>query len=327
MSILVPRRQLARMNGLRSLSWDTTNVLAPVLGGLLLIRVGLNSVFLVDLVTLCIAIGTLSIVRIPRPATSSEGRAARDSGFWQELTFGTRYIVRHGGLLGLVIIFMLIYLFASLTYFGILPAMILKRSGGDELVLSSVQAVLGAGGIVGGILMTIWGGPRRKIHGVLGFCAASFLLGDLLFAVGRTQAVWLLAAFATTFFIPFIGSSNRAIWQSKVPLDIQGRVLGASYALQQITRPIGYLLAGPLADRIFEPAMMSGGALNGTFGWLVGSGPGAGMGLMFVCTAIFGTLSCLGGYLFPALRNVEQDLPDYDAVFDGHLIPDAVIGD
>jgi DHA3 family macrolide efflux protein-like MFS transporter len=311
MSVLVPRQHLMRANGLRSLSYDATNVLGPVLGGLLLSAVGLNVIMLVDVGTFCVAAVTLLAVRIPRPAVSQDGVEVRGLGFRQELAFGTRYIVRRPGLLGLTVIFMLIHLFAALAYFSILPAMILARSGGNELVLSSVQSALGVGGVVGGLMMAIWGGPRRKIHSVLGFCAASFLCGDLLFAVGRTPLMWVVAAFAAAVYIPFISSANRAIWQTKVPPDVQGRVLGAAFAWQQITSPLGYLVAGPLADYVFEPAMVPGGALSGMFGGLVGTGPGAGMGLIFLGTATFGTLACLGGYLFPALRNVETDLPDY----------------
>jgi hypothetical protein len=71
--------------------------------------------------------------------------------------------------------------------------------------------------------------------------------------------------------------------------------------------PLGYLLAGFLADRVFEPAMAVGGSLAGVFGFLVGTGPGAGMGLMFVCTCVLGLLTSLSGFLVPAVRRVEED--------------------
>jgi hypothetical protein len=54
------------------------------------------------------------------------------------------------------------------------------------------------------------------------------------------------------------------------------------------------------------------------FGWLVGTGPGAGIGLMFVGTAILGALMSLSGYLFRSVRCVEDDLPDHD------VLPDTV---
>lgn len=125
--------------------------------------------------------------------------------------------------------------------------------------------------------------------------------------------VWVAAALSAAIFIPFISGSNRAIWQAKVPPDVQGRVFSARWMLEGGAQALGFLLAGPLADQIFEPAMQAGGALVAAFGGLVGTGPGAGMAAMFLFTAFGGMLISLSGYWIPALRHVEDDLPDYDA--------------
>src|SRR5690606_15410522 len=93
----------------------------------------------------------------------------------------------------------------------------------------------------------------------------------------------------------------------------QGRVFAMQQTLRNAATPLAYLMAGPLADRVFEPAMQPGGGLAGIFGGLVGVGPGAGMGLMFVVTAVLGMGICLLGYAIPAIRNVETELPDHDA--------------
>jgi hypothetical protein len=205
-----------------------------------------------------------------------------------------------------------INLFATLTYFSVLPALILARTGNDELALATVQSALGIGGVVGGLLISLWGGPKRRIHGILAGAAISFLLGDFLFAVGRSVPVWSAAAFLAALFIPFITSANQTIWQNKVAPDVQGRVFSVKGMLQLMSMPLGYLLAGPLADHLFEPAMASGGSWTGLFGWLVGTGPGAGIALMFFCTSILGMTMSLSGYLFPAVRNIEGNLPDHE---------------
>ena len=178
--------------------------------------------------------------------------------------------------------------------------------------MASVQGMLGGAALAGGLVMSVWGGPRRKIHGALGFTAVSFLFGDLLFGIGRSLPVWLLAAAVASFFIPLLVGCNRAIWQAKVPPAMQGRVFAVQGALQTSMRPLGYLAAGPLADRLLEPALLPGGALADSLGWLVGTGPGSGMGLMFVGTAVLGTLMSLSGYLLADVREVETRLPDYD---------------
>lgn len=309
-SMLMPKEHYARTAGLRSLAGSTAQVLAPFLAGLLFPFVGLKGILLVDAGTFLIAGVALLIVRVPRP---SRGGPSVRPGAWAEIRSACVYIFQRPGLLGLLLIFAAMNLLAALTYFGVMPAMILARSGRNAMALAGVQSALGVGALVGSLLVSAWGGPKRQIHGVLAGGGISFLLGDFLFAVGRTVPVWVVAAFVSAFFIPFITSANTAIWQMKVAPAVQGRVFSVQGTLQNATMMVGYLVAGPLADRLFEPAMSAGGHLAGTFGGLVGIGPGAGMALMFVGTSILGGAGCLSGYLFRAVRRVEDDLPDHDA--------------
>ena len=239
--------------------------------GVMLRLIGIGGVMLVDIATFLVAVTTLLIVRIPHPTAMQKD--STESKMWKEVGFGFRYIHHRHGLLGLIFLFIGINFFAALTYFSILPAMILARSGRDELTLASVQAALGIGGVVGGLLVSTWGGPKRKIHSICAGTALSFLLGDFLLALGRNVQIWALAAFLAALFIPFISSAHRAIWQAKVAPEVQGRVFSVKGMLELVPMPLGYLLAGPLADRWFEPAMMTGGSLERTCRWLVGTGP------------------------------------------------------
>jgi MFS transporter, DHA3 family, macrolide efflux protein len=303
--LLVPEHQLVRANSLLSLASDGSRMFAPVLAGALMVIIGVNGVMTIDLVTCLAAVGVVLALRIPNPAPSLAGQSA--GSMRGDLAFGFRYIARRPGLSGILIIFSVINLLAALTYFGVLPAMILARSGSDQTALGAVQSVLGVGGVVGGVLLSVWGGPDKRVYGFLGATAISFLLGDLLFAAGRTLPAWLAAAFISSIFIPFIISCFEAIWQSSVPPEMQGRVFSAKNMIQVSSMPLGYLAGGFLADHVFEPAMASGGSLAGSLGWLVGSGPGAGMALMFACTCIFGLLTGLAGFFIPAIRNVERE--------------------
>jgi len=311
-STLLNKDEYVRANGMRSLASDGTLIAAPIFAGLLLPLIDINGVMIIDIVTFCVAMASLWLVRLPALRAQSTGAEA--NSFLNQLSFGFRYIFARKGLFGLMLIFMGIELFATLTYFAVLPALILKRTGGDETALALVQATLGIGGVIGGLLVSIWGLPKRKIHAVLAGCGISFLCGDLLFAAGRSLPVWIAAAAVAAVFIPFIVSADRTIWQSKVPPALQGRVFSTASMVRWAAKPLGYLIAGPLADRVLEPAMQSGGALVPYFGWLVGTGPGAGIGVMFVFTAILGALMSFSGYLFRPIRHVEEELPDHDAV-------------
>jgi len=164
------------------------------------------------------------------------------------------------------------------------------------------------------LLVSIWGGPKRKVRGFLFGIAFSFLLGDIPLAIGRSLPVWIIAGAAGTFFIPILGSASEALWQSKVNPAVQGRVFAARNMVTQSLVPMGYLSGGILAERMLEPAMQVNGRLAPTFGWLVGTGPGTGMALMFVGSAICAIILCVVGYQIPAIRNLEDDLPDHNFV-------------
>lgn len=314
-TLLVDKKEYVRVNGLRSLAYNGAMVIAPFLAGLLLIWLGVGGVMIVDLITFGVALITLTLVRIPRlqpqpePATAPTG-----NHFWCELQDGIRYTWARPGLVGMMLVYTGINFAGALTYLSTLPVMILLRSGGDEFALATVQGVMGGAAVVGAALMSIWGGPRRKIHGVLSGAAISFLLGDLLIALGRDVTGWVVGAIISSIFIPVFDGSNMAILQAKVAPVMQGRFFALFHMARQSLIPAGYLLGGLLAERWLEPGMMPGGGLAGEYGWLVGTGPGAGIALMFVGTSLFGGCLCLAAYLFPAVRNIEADLADHNYV-------------
>jgi MFS transporter, DHA3 family, macrolide efflux protein len=191
--------------------------------------------------------------------------------------------------------------------------MILARTGNDEVTLGIVSSITAIGGVAGGLAMSIWGGPQRRIHGVFGGLILANL-GRAVLGLGQEVYVWSMAGFFVMFFIAVCNSSNQAIWQSKTPTDVQGRVFAARRVTGQLSFPLAGLLAGPLSDQWFEPAMAAGGTLAPVFGGLVGTGPGAGMSLLILLSAVIGLLVPTMSYLIPAFRNVEDIIPDIETI-------------
>ncbi|MCA9925030.1 MAG: MFS transporter, partial [Anaerolineales bacterium] len=223
--------------------------------------------------------------------------------------YGFRYILKRPSLLGLQLVFFGAN-FMSAIGFTLLAPMILSRTNNNELLLGSVQSAAAVGGVVGGVIMSVWGGPKKMVHGVLlGWGLTG--LAQAVFGSGQTIAVWAVAGFTFALFGPIINASNQAIWQAKVAPDVQGRVFAIRRLIAWVSTPIAQLLAGPLADFVLEPAMSDGGGLSGTFSRLVGTGPGAGMSLMILVSGLLVTAVGLGSYLFPAVRNAESLLPDH----------------
>jgi DHA3 family macrolide efflux protein-like MFS transporter len=307
---MVSKEQYGRASGMRSMAEFGSGIFAPILAAILLTVIELPGILIIDLATFLTAIGSLLLVHIPPPAVSEEGRRSKGS-LWKESLYGFRYIYDRPSLLGLQLVFFSLNLVVSFATTVFTP-MVLARTGDDTTVLGIVQSTVGVGGLVGGVVLSVWGGPKRKIHGVL-MSMILTMVGMTGFGLGGQAYVWAAAGFFAMFFVPILNGSSQAIWQSKVAPDLQGRVFATRSLIAQISQPVSMLLAGPFADYLFEPAMMADGGLAPIFGSLIGTGPGAGMALMFVISGILGILVGVGGYVFPAVRNVEDIIPDYQA--------------
>jgi hypothetical protein len=283
-ALLVSKQQYVRIGALGSIKTFGTGVLAPALAGVLYPFIGLTGILILDLITFCIAITTLFLVQIPQPIREGVGSGKWGMGgvgiqaIWQELTIGFRYLWNRPSLLALQLFSMSFIFFDTAS--AVAEPMILARSGNNTTILGSVSGAVGLGGLIGGIVLSFWGGPKRRIHGLLIGRGLVFGFESLLGLV-RSPSVWISANFCAGLFKPLANSCEDAIWLSKVDPHVQGRVFSASSFLTSITSPLGLLIAGPLADRVFEPAMQPGGKLAPFLGEILGTGTGSGMALQF----------------------------------------------
>jgi MFS transporter, DHA3 family, macrolide efflux protein len=306
---MLNKEQYGRANGMMSLAEAASGILAPIMAAALIGTLGLAAIMLIDLVTFLAAVGALLLVEIPPPKETAAGREGRGS-LLQESLYGFRYILARPSLFGVQMVFFTINLLGSLV-FPIQGALVLARTGGSAPVLGSVMSAGAIGGVAGGLLMSVWGGPRRRIHGVLIGMALNGALGTLLFGLGQSLSVWAFSAFCGGVTIAVLNGSNQALWQAKVAPDVQGRVFAVRRLIAQVTSPVAMLAAGPLADRLFEPAMMPGGALTPLFGDLIGTGPGTGIGVMFLLAGVLTVAAALSGYAVRFIRDVDALLPDH----------------
>lgn len=166
--------------------------------------------------------------------------------------------------------------------------MILTRSSDNSLVLGTVNAIMGIGGILGGIIVST--GKVKASNAKMIYISAmlSFMLGDLFMGVGRNGIAWSVAGFMASLPIPFINAGQMEILYKNIPKEMQGRIFSVRNAIQFSTIPIGILLGGVLADHVFEPFMTLDIPLTRFLKSLVGEGAGSGMAVMFLCTGILG---------------------------------------
>jgi DHA3 family macrolide efflux protein-like MFS transporter len=308
-STMLPKEQYGRANGMMSLVQMGPGVIAPMMAGGLLPLIGLAGILSLDVATFLLAVLVLAFVHIPQPLRTEEGAQAQGH-ILQEAAFGFRYIFARPSLLGLQLVFFFGNLCTGVAFTAIAP-MILLRTGNDSVSLGAVLSAGAIGGVVGGVVMSVWGGFKRRVHGVLaGWIVASLFFS--LMGVGTWLPLWVAASALSSLFGPLINGSNQAIWQAKVPPDLQGRVFSARLLIAWVTNPISPLIAGLLGDYVLEPAMRVPSGLSSLFGWLVPTGPGAGMGLLIFISCFGGVIAGVAGYLNSSTRNAETILPDHE---------------
>ena len=308
---MVPKEQYGRANGMMSLIEMGPGVLAPLLAGALLPFIQLTGIMLIDVATFVLAVGALAFVFVPQPARTEDGQAG--PGRYAE---GSRLrLPLYPGAAQPAGIAVGILLRQPVCRPGqpAMAPMILARTNNNGAIFASVLSAGAIGGIMGGLVMSAWGGFKRRVHGVLLGWIAGGLLGPLVMGLGRDLPVWIIGSVLGAFVVPIVNGSNQAIWQAKVAPDVQGRVFATRRLIAWTATPITPIIAGLLADKVLEPGMQAGGALAGTFGGLVGAGPGAGMALLLVISGLAPALIAGASYLIPVVRDAESRLPDHDA--------------
>jgi MFS family permease len=306
MTLLVPKGKLGRANGMLTLNRAAAEILSPLAAGALILTLELSGILLIDFATFLFAAATLILTRFPSPKIPSIHAASPSRSVWKESMDGLKYIAVRKGLLGLVV-------FTSVVFFlwGMVGALIVPMILGftTEDVLGGILSIAGLGMLSGGLIMSAWGGPSRKIFGIVG---SEMFSGLCFILIGLKPLAWMVAigAFLAHVTIAVVEGSNQAIWQIKVPPEIQGRVFGAEQMITRSTAPLAYLLAGPLADKIFEPMMAMDGYLADSLGQLLGMGVGRGIGLMFILMGFIKISVAAWGFINPNIRGIEEDLPD-----------------
>ena len=281
---IVPKNKLSNVSGMNSFSGNLVIVFSPMLAAVFFSVGDLPLILLFDLFSFSVAFCVLLfLIRIPERLTKEKFKSP-----FAEIMFGFHFLKTEKGILYIMFTMAVINFFSRLTYENILSPMILARSSENNLVLGIVNACMGIGGIVGGLLVSMKRESRKKASVIYVSAALSFLLGDLVMAVGRNVFFWSFAALAASLPLPFIMAGQNLILYKKIPENIQGRVFAIRNAVQYSTIPFGILLGGYLSDYVFEPFMRSNSDIVTLLGKIVGIGTGSGMAVMFLCTGICG---------------------------------------
>ena len=299
---IVPKEKLAQVSGMNSFSGNLVMVLSPVLAASLFALGGLKFLLIIDLCSFVFAFMILLLVlRIPENIQKKQANNSLFAGTAE----GLRYLRANRGIFMIIITMALLNFFSRLTYENILSPMILARSGNNSVTLGVVNAVIGIGGIIGGIIVST--GKVKGHNSKMIYISAmlSFLLGDVTMGAGRNVIAWSIAGLAASLPIAFINAGQSVILYKYVPEEMQGRIFAVRNALQFSTIPLGILLGGFLADYVFEPFMMTENPFAKMLHKIVGVGAGSGMAVMFLCTGVSGAIFSFISYKQEASRELD----------------------
>jgi MFS family permease len=319
-TMLVPDEKRDLANTVQQVRGPAASILSPIIASLLFVVVGVVGVMAIDMLSFLVAVAVIGSVHIPHPEQTDVGREAKGSVL-REAWSGFQFLFARRVLFYTILYAMSLNFLFNMA--GVMLTPFVLTLFDSEATLGLVMSALSAGPLVGGIAFGAWKRNVGRIHVIF---IAIILMGLFMGLMGLARNPYLLVflAFITLLPNPAANASLMSLMQIKTPPDMQGRVFAAIMQLAMLATPLAYLLAGPLADQVLEPAV-------GTSGWevvepLVGSDAGAGMGLLMFVNGMIIVVTGLLLYATPKMRSLEASLPDYAPVIQNQNTDEVAYG-
>jgi MFS transporter, DHA3 family, macrolide efflux protein len=280
-AMIVPENKLGRANGMMMSIWSLSGIISPLIaativalpsllrqqgyaGPIAQLPDGTALAMGIDALSFFFAAAALLFLFIPSPRRAdlrdAQGRAKKS--LWADVQEGARYIWYRRPMLWLLGTFAVVNLLSSPV--GVFERLLLKfnlaadwlaRGMSFEAALALMATVGSVGGLAGGLLVSTWGGLRRKrVYGVIIpiMISASAMLG-----LGLSTGLYMAAvmAFTSSAMVPIMNSHSQTIWQTQTPREMQGRVFSVRRLIAQFTTPFGVALAGWVGGQ-FDPGLV-----------------------------------------------------------------------
>lgn len=319
---MVPFKRIGRANAMVQTARTLSQLAAPAIAAWLIHSIRMEGIVLFDMASYLLAAAILFSISVPPPPARANRGLERSRSLWHETFRGWAYLLARPGLTGV----MILLASANFVYAGaIIVILPLTLTLADVDQYGMLMTVCGISAAAGSFLTLVWAGPERRIYGVLG-ALAIVAIGLALTGI-RPNLLFVFAGFTlVTFAMPFVNTASGIVWQTKVPLDMQGRVMAATGMVAMSAFEVGYLLAGVAADGFFVSVLLPGTPLASLLGGVLGTGKGPGLGLMMFLMGGVLLASVAGGFLYPRLRRIDHELPDAVLAFAESQVDGQAVG-
>lgn len=268
-SLMVPKKHFSRIQGINQTLNGVMNILGPALGAFLIAKMPIQGVLLIDVSTAFIAVGLLSLFKIPQPSRSGSSLTLKPSLF-RDLAEGWKYVSSWKGLFAVILLAMMVN-FLITPAFSLLPLVVTEHFNKGAYELGLINSVFGVGVIAGGLLLSVWGGFKNRI---LTSLTALSISGIAALTVGVAPANMYILGVAGMavfgFLNPIVNGPLFAVMQEKVEPEFQGRVFSFVTASASLASPLGLAIAGPISDATSNQLWFIVGGIITFFAGLIG---------------------------------------------------------
>jgi DHA3 family macrolide efflux protein-like MFS transporter len=303
-TIMLPKDQFNKGNSYLSLIESAPGIFAPILAGFLMTFLGIPGILAIDIVTFVVVILVILKIQIPSISVQIQKSSYHLREIAKEAWEGFQFIGSRKPLLYLLMMWFFLNFFGGFS--GILfTPYILAKTNNNQLFLGTVNGAFGVGGIICAFLLMVWVGPKKKIKGLLSGLLIGYASTMLFVFCGplyQFVAMALLGSFGNTFAYTF----SQSIWQSKTPIQLQGRVFSARKIIAQIPGPISMGISGPLVDYVLFPLVKN----NPVLPIWMGTGKANALAISILFGGILSFATVIVAITSKKIRQVETIIPD-----------------
>jgi MFS transporter, DHA3 family, macrolide efflux protein len=254
---LVPEDKLTKVNATNGTIQSLVFLVSPMLSGAMLTMANMETIFFIDVVTAAFAVSILLLfLHVPAHAKALENQ---NISYFGDMREGLIYIRNHGFIKTLflfnAVYFVLVAPLAFLT-----PLQVTRSFGDDVWRLTAIEIAYSFGMMLGGILMTSWGGFKNKIHTMT---LSNLIIGISTVALGIIPVFWIYLFLMGLIgvVLPVFNTPFTVLMQQKVETDFLGRVFGVLGMIASSMMPLAMLVYGPIADLIDIELLLIGTGL------------------------------------------------------------------
>ncbi len=301
---LLTEEQYTKASGLVQAAGSAKYLISPILAGFLLAVWDIKLLLIIDICTFFVTAAATLAVRRGLPAKTAKRiqPGVHAKPFIREFQDGWSAIASNRGVFTLVIMTSAVVFFVGFIQTLCVP-MILAFA--DSTVLGTVQTIAASGMLVTSIIIGIY--PIKS--GYTRMLSASLLGAGLCMALfGLREDIMLIAVSGFLFFamLPFANTSLDFLIRTNIDNAVQGRAWGLIGVISQFGYVAAYATSGVLADYVFTPMLLDGGALAGSIGQMLGTGAGRGTGLLIAVSGVLLGVTAIILYNVQSVRKLEN---------------------